>query len=267
MGVLNVTPDSFSDGGRWLDGPAAIAHGLELATHGADIVDVGGESTRPGADRPPVAEELRRVLSVVRELAAAGVVVSVDTMRAAVAEQALDAGARMVNDVSAGCADPDMLSLVAAAGVPYVGMHWRGHSDRMQDAAVYGDVVVEVIAHLRQRAEAALAAGVGPGQLVLDPGLGFAKEPAHNWALLGRLAEVVALGHPVLVGASRKSFLGSLLADTVTGDPRPAAEREAATAAVSTLCAAAGVWCVRVHEVPPNLDAVRVAARWAAEVR
>ncbi|WP_240136489.1 dihydropteroate synthase [Streptomyces sp. MUM 178J] len=265
MGVVNVTPDSFSDGGLSFAADAAVAHGLALLEQGADIVDVGGESTRPGAARPPVEEELRRVLPVVRELAAAGAIVSVDTMRAEVAARALDAGARLVNDVSGGLADPVMLPLAAGAGTPYVMMHWRGHSAGMQANARYDDVVSDVLDELRLRIEAALEAGIRPGCLIVDPGLGFAKAPEHNWELLGRLGEVRALGHPVLVGASRKSFLGQLLADRTTGQPRPARQRDAATAAVSVLAAAQGVWCLRVHDVASTLDAVRVTARWGVE--
>ncbi|MGW5434553.1 dihydropteroate synthase [Streptomyces sp. NPDC004059] len=266
MGVVNVTPDSFSDGGRSFAPQAAVAHGLALLEQGADIVDVGGESTRPGAARPPAEEELRRVLPVVRELAAAGATVSVDTMRAEVAARALDAGARLVNDVSGGLADPAMLPLMARANTPYVLMHWRGHSAGMQANARYDDVVTDVVDELRLRIDAALEAGVQPGRLIVDPGLGFAKTPGHNWELLARLGEVRALGRPVLVGASRKSFLGQVLADPTTGRPRPATSRDAATTAVSVLAAAQGVWCLRVHDVGSTLDAVRVTARWGAEV-
>ncbi|MFI1169817.1 dihydropteroate synthase [Streptomyces sp. NPDC020801] len=265
MGVVNVTPDSFSDGGSSFAADAAVAHGLALLEQGADIVDVGGESTRPGAIRPPVDEELRRVLPVVRELAAAGAIVSVDTMRAEVAARALDAGARLINDVSGGLADPAMLPLMARAGTPYVVMHWRGHSAGMEANALYDDVVTDVLDELRLRIEAALEAGIPPGCLIVDPGLGFAKEPEHNWRLLGRLGEILALGRPVLVGASRKSFLGRLLADDATGQPRPAWLRDAATTAVSVLAATKGVWCLRVHDVASTLDAVRVTARWGVE--
>ncbi|MFI6491131.1 dihydropteroate synthase [Streptomyces sp. NPDC050564] len=265
MGVVNVTPDSFSDGGPAFAADAAVAHGLALLEQGADIVDVGGESTRPGAVRPPVEEELRRVLPVVRELAAAGAIVSVDTMRSEVAARALAAGARLINDVSGGLADAAMLPLMARAGTPYLLMHWRGHAAGMQTNAVYGDVVTDVLDELRLRIQAALEAGIPPDCLIVDPGLGFAKEPEHNWELLGRLGEVRALGHPVLVGASRKSFLGRLLADEATGQPRPARQRDAATTAVSVLAAAQGVWCLRVHDVASTLDAVRVTARWGAQ--
>jgi dihydropteroate synthase len=266
MGVVNVTPDSFSDGGDWFGAGDAIAHGFDLAAQGADIVDVGGESTRPGAPRIDVDEELRRVGPVVAELAAAGVPVSVDTMRARVAEAALAAGARLVNDVSGGLADPQMTRLVAEAKVPYVVMHWRGHSRQMQDLAVYEDVVHEVRAELRQRVDAVLARGVGPELVIVDPGLGFAKLPEHNWSLLAALDEISQLGgagspFPVLIGASRKRFLGRLLAAS-DGAPRPFAGCDDATVAVSALAAAAGAWCVRVHTVPGNADAVRVAERW-----
>jgi len=261
MGVVNVTPDSFSDGGAFFDTGDAIAHGLELVAEGADLIDVGGESTRPGADRVPVEEELRRVLPVVRELAAAGALVSVDTMRAAVAEAALDAGAAVVNDVSGGRGDPAMVRLVAACRVPYVVMHWRGHSVDMQSRAVYGDVVAEVAAELRERFERVVEEGVDPSYIVLDPGLGFAKTAEHNWLLLTHLEALHALGRPLLLAASRKAFLGRLLAGP-DGTPRPLDERDEATAAVSALAASAGVFCVRAHAVRASLDAVRVAAAW-----
>ena len=266
MGVVNVTPDSFSDGGQWFEAGAAIGHGLELAAAGADLVDVGGESTRPGAIRVPEDEELRRVVPVVRGLADAGITVSVDTMRARVAEQAIATGARLVNDVSGGLADPDMMRVVAASGLPVVLMHWRGQSAGMQDQARYTDVTADVIAELRPRMDAALNAGVRPDHIILDPGLGFAKTGEHNWRLLAEMTTLVGLGFPVLVAASRKRFLGTLLADPATGADRPAAERDAASAALSAMIALAGVWCVRVHDVPPSLDAVRVAARWGQEV-
>jgi len=264
MGVVNVTPDSFSDGGQWYGADAAIAHGLDLAAQGADIVDVGGESTRPGAQRIDEATELRRVGPVVTELVRAGLTVSIDTMRARVAEFALDAGAQLVNDVSGGLADPDLPRLVAAAGVSYVVVHWRGHSHDMYARAVYADVVTEVRDELAKRVDAVVHAGVDPGRIVLDPGLGFGKRPEHNWPLLARLAELGTLAagtFPVLVGASRKGFLGRLLAGP-DGTPRPLADRDQATVAVTALAAAAGAWCVRVHQVPPNVDAVRVAAAW-----
>jgi dihydropteroate synthase len=266
MGVVNVTPDSFSDGGAWFGADSAIARGLELAAQGADIVDVGGESTRPGAQRVTAEEELRRVGPVIAGLARAGVPVSVDTMRAEVAEAALDVGARLVNDVSGGLADPEMPRLVAQAGVPYVVMHWRGHSHQMQDRAVYADVVGEVCQELRLRVDAVVAAGVDPAMIILDPGLGFAKLPEHNWALLTHLAELSRLGgagpaFPVLIGASRKRFLGRLLA-AADGSPRPFAGCDDATVAVTALAAAAGAWCARVHEVPANADAVRVGQAW-----
>ncbi len=266
MGVVNVTPDSFSDGGAWFGPDAAIAHGLELAAQGADIVDVGGESTRPGAQRIPAGEELRRVGPVISGLVQAGVPVSVDTMRAEVAEFALGAGACLVNDVSGGLADPQMPRLVARAGVPYVVMHWRGHSRRMQGRAVYHDVVREVAEELGQRITAVIAEGVDPAMIIVDPGLGFAKLPEHNWALLAGLPRLGRLGagwpqFPVLVGASRKRFLGRLLAGA-DGSPRPFSGCDDATVSVTALAAAAGAWCVRVHEVPGNADAVRVAEAW-----
>ncbi len=266
MGVVNVTPDSFSDGGAWFGTEAGISRGLELAAQGADIVDVGGESTRPGAQRIPADEELRRVVPVIAGLAGQGVPVSVDTMRAEVAEASLKAGARLVNDVSGGLADPDMARLIAGAGVPYVVMHWRGHSHQMQERAIYRDVVAEVCEELRQRVAAIVAAGADPGLIVIDPGLGFAKHPEHNWALLTHLDEVSRLGgsghaFPVLVGASRKRFLGKLLAGA-DGTPRPFTGCDDATVAVTALAAAAGAWCARVHDVPGNVDAAVVAEAW-----
>ncbi len=268
MGVVNVTPDSFSDGGEWFGAEAAISRGRQLAAQGADIVDVGGESTRPGAQRIPADEELRRVIPVITGLVGENVPVSVDTMRAEVAAAALDAGASLVNDVSGGLADPDMPRLVAQAGVPYVVMHWRGHSHQMQQRAIYADVVLEVCEELRHRVDAVISRGVDPSMIVVDPGLGFAKHPEHNWALLvnlDRLSHLDGAGHafPVLVGASRKRFLGRLLAGP-DGAPRSFAGSDDATVAVTALAAAAGAWCARVHEVPANSDAVRVAEAWRA---
>lgn len=263
MGVVNVTPDSFSDGGRWFRTAAGIEHAHRLIAEGADIIDVGGESTRPGAMRTSFEEEMRRVLPVVRSLAGSGAVVSIDTMRAAVADLAIQAGASMVNDVSGGQADAGMFHVVADAQVPYVVMHWRGHSDVMQFRAAYEDVVSDVRVELQRQTDAALAAGVRPEQLVIDPGLGFAKDSSQSWTLLGRLDELQRLGYPVLVGASRKRFLGELLA-AQEGHDRAVELRDDATAAVSALAAAAGAWCVRVHAVNASADAVRVAARWRA---
>ncbi|MFB9250034.1 dihydropteroate synthase [Sphaerisporangium melleum] len=268
MGVVNVTPDSFSDGGRWFDPDAAVRHGLQLVEQGADIVDVGGESTRPGAARVPLDEELRRVEPVVRALAAQGVTVSVDTMRAEVAEAAVQAGAALVNDVSGGLADPVMPQVVAASGVPYVVMHWRGHSHQMDARAVYSDVLVEVAEELRKRVDSVLAEGVAEHQIIIDPGLGFAKRTEHNWALLAGIGRLSELGFPLLIGASRKRFLGRLLAGP-DGVPRPFDESDDASLAVTALAAHAGAWGVRVHQVRPNADAVRVAAAWRSgeEVR
>jgi dihydropteroate synthase len=259
MGVVNVTPDSFSDGGRYFSADVAIAHGLELVAEGAAIVDVGGESTRPGAARVDPEEELRRVVPVVRGLVAEGVTVSVDTMRAATARAAVEAGATIVNDVSAGLADAEMAPLVAETGVRYVAMHWRGHSDRMDALATYGDVVAEVRDELSARIDQLLAHGVAPEQLVLDPGLGFAKTAEHNWALLGALEALTGLGYPVLIGASRKRFLGALLPDGASVE-----ERDLPTAVLSALVAAAGVWGVRVHDVRSTRVALDVAERLAA---
>jgi dihydropteroate synthase len=263
MGVVNVTPDSFSDGGAFADTATAVEHGLALAAAGADIVDVGGESTRPGAGRVSPDVELRRVQPVVAALAAAGVTVSIDTMRASTASAALDAGALIVNDVSGGRADKDLPVVVAEAGVPYVVMHWRAHSEQMQQQADYDDVVREVCDELRERVDDVVAAGVSPGAIVVDPGIGFAKTAEHNWALLAHLEALRGLGHPLLVGASRKSFLGALLADDA--GPRPTAGRDDATAAVTVVAAMAGAWGVRVHDVQASADAVRVVARLRAE--
>lgn len=261
VGILNVTPDSFSDGGRFLDRDAAVAHGVAMAAAGADLVDVGGESTRPGARRVDAGAETARVVPVVRDLVAAGVTVSVDTMRAVVAEAALEAGASVVNDVSGGRADGAMARVVAGAGVPWVLMHWRAHSAIMASYAGYEDVVAEVRTELIAQVDAAVLAGVDPAALVIDPGLGFAKNAGHNWALLRTLRALTDLGFPVLIGASRKRFLGSLLAE-VNGEPRPPEAREVATAAVSALAAVNGAWGVRVHDVAASMDAVAVAAAW-----
>lgn len=259
MGVVNVTPDSFSDGGQWFEPDAAIAHGRDLSAQGADILDVGGESTRPGANRPSLEEELRRVLPVVEELSRGGAVVSVDTMRAEVASRAVAVGASLINDVSGGKADPEMAAVAAAAAVPFIAMHWRGHSRDMQSKAVYADVAGEVCAELSARAEELQARGITPENIVLDPGFGFAKLAAHNWSLLRHLDQVVGLGYPVLVGTSRKAFLGRLgVAEGAA--PRPPLERDVATAATSMYAAQTGVWAVRVHHVPSTLDAMRVVA-------
>lgn len=270
MGVLNVTPDSFSDGGDHHaegDPTPAIERGLALVASGADLVDVGGESTRPGAQRVPPEVEHARVLPVVTALAGAGVVVSVDTTRADLARAAVDAGAQVVNDVSGGLADPGMAAAVAGSGAVYVASHWRGPSAVMNDLADYDDdggVVAAVVAGLRARVDALGAAGVDPRRIVLDPGLGFAKRGEHDLALLAALDQVVAIGHPVLVGASRKRFLGAALAGRGAGGDAgrlPAArERDDATAAVTALAAAAGAWAVRVHEPAASADAVRVVA-------
>ncbi|MGA4840416.1 dihydropteroate synthase [Streptomyces sp. G45] len=258
MGVVNVTPDSFSDGGRWFDTAAAVKHGIDLVAQGADLVDVGGESTRPGATRVDEDEELRRVVPVVRGLAAEGVTVSVDTMRASVAQQALAAGAVLVNDVSGGLADPDMVPVVAAARAPFVVMHWRGFLTDLHARPVYEDVVSEVVDELHARVEAAVAGGIAPERIVVDPGLGFSKDAEHDLALVARLDRLRSLGRPLLVAASRKRFLGRVLAGP-EGSPPPARERDAATAAISAIAAHQGAWAVRVHEVRATADAVRVA--------
>ncbi|MCM3556564.1 dihydropteroate synthase [Janibacter melonis] len=256
MGIVNVTPDSFSDGGRWYDEDAAVAHGLELVAQGATLVDVGGESTRPGAHRPDEDEEVRRVVPVVRRLADEGVAVSVDTMRTRVAAAAVEAGAAVINDVSGGLAEPEIASVVAGSDIPFVVMHWRGHSTDMYAAASYDDVVGEVCTELEQRVEVLLAAGLGEHQLVLDPGIGFAKTAEHNWELLAGLERVVALGRPVLLGTSRKGFLGKV--GRAVGAERPPLERDTATAVTTALAARTGVWAVRVHDVVASVDALDV---------
>ena len=267
MGVLNVTADSFSDGGRYLDVDAAVEHGMAMHRRGVDVVDVGGESTRPGADRIDPVVEAQRVVPVISALAAEGVVTSVDTMRASVAAAAIEAGVSIVNDVSGGRADSAMAGVVADGGLPWILMHWRaagsgflhtGPADR------YDDVVADVRSELLEQVDLAVTAGVDESALVLDPGLGFAKNAQHNWQLLRGLPELVATGFPVLVGASRKRFLGSLLADA-DGSPRPPDGREIATAVVSALAVAGGAWGVRVHDVQASLDAVAVVKAWQGD--
>lgn len=248
MGILNTTPDSFSDGGRFLDTALAVKHGLEMATLGADIIDVGGESTRPGADRISLEEEQRRTLPVVKALVSEGLTVSIDTMNSATAAAAVEAGAKIVNDVSGGLADPAMSKVVSALGCTYVAMHWRGHSKGMNQLAQYQDVIAEVMSELASRVESLLAAGIRRENLVLDPGIGFAKEPEHNWALLAQIERLFELNFPLLVGASRKRFLAEIAGE----------DRDDASAAISALMAKAGVWGVRVHDVRRTKQAIEV---------
>lgn len=258
MGVLNVTPDSFSDGGEYLAPTDAIARGKELIAQGADIIDVGGESTRPGATRVSTAEEINRTISVIAGLRDQGAVLSIDTMRSEVARLAVENGVGIVNDVSGGLADEAMLATVAELDVPYVIMHWRAHSEQMEQFTYYGNVVAEVVEHLARRIRAAETVGVDPSKIIVDPGLGFAKRPEHNWELLRHFDDLRALGHPILVGASRKRFLR--LAVTKSGsEPREFDDLAGATDAVSALMAHAGAWAVRVHDVPGTLDAVTIA--------
>lgn len=261
MGVVNVTPDSFSDGGRWATTELAVAHGRQLIAQGADLLDVGGESTRPGARRVDLAEEQNRVLPVIRELAAAGVAVSVDTIHAATAAAAIEAGAVIVNDVSGGLADPAMACVLADAGVVYICQHWRGDPRTMDGLTDYGgDVLAGVEAELRARLDHLADAGLADEQVVIDPGLGFAKTHEQSWRLLAATARLREdLRRPVLIGASRKRFLALALPDDVAADPLA---RDAATAATTALAAAAGAWAVRVHEVPASRDAVRTASLW-----
>ncbi len=255
MGILNVTPDSFADGGRYIESVAAIERGLEMLSEGADIIDVGGESTRPGADRVSPEEEQRRVLPVIQALAQAGAIISVDTMRASTAHMAIEKGARIVNDVSAGLSDEVMLKTVATLDCPYIAMHTRGTSKTMKSLSQYSDVVTEVASELQNRMSAALEAGIKANNLIADPGLGFAKEAEHNWALLNNLASIQALGYPVLVGASRKRFLGALV-----GTENPD-EREAASIAITYALAARGIWGVRVHSVKSHREAIAVSGK------
>lgn len=253
MGILNVTPDSFADGGRFASFDTALKRGLEMLEEGVDIIDVGGESTRPGSHSITIDEELQRVIPVIEALASSGAVISIDTKRAITASEAVKAGALIVNDVSAGLSDPEMLATVASLGCPYIAMHTRGESADMQLRAVYGDVVKEVVDELRERASACLAAGISPANLILDPGIGFAKESEHNWAILNDLDAFKAIGYPVLIGVSRKRFLGKLVGAERTD------ERESATIALTALLAKRGIWGVRVHSVKPHKDAIAVA--------
>jgi dihydropteroate synthase len=268
MGVVNATPDSFSDGGRYLNAEAAVAHGLRLRAEGADILDVGGESTRPGAERVDPAVERERVLPVVRALADAGCVVSIDTMNAGTAVAAVAAGARIVNDVSGGLADPGMLAAVAPTGAEVVLGHWRGPSADMYAKAEYADVVADVLGELSRRVEAAAAAGIAPSRVILDPGIGFGKLGDQNWAALRGTTRLVGLGSRVLIGTSRKRFLAEALA-TTDGEPAEVDERrrDLATAVTSVLAAQAGAWGVRVHDVASTVDALRVAQAWKGESR
>ena len=244
MGILNVTPDSFADGGRHNDLEAAVARGLEMIAEGVDIIDIGGESTRPGADRVSEAEEISRTIPVITELAKHGVRISIDTMRASTAEAAIKAGASIINDVSGGLADSEMLQTAARLQVPYIAMHWRGQSKDMNSKAIYGDVVSDVISELNERIEAALDAGIQKDKLIIDPGLGFAKDAEHNWAIIDSIERFVALGYPVLVGGSRKRFLGGETPD----------EREQATIDLTKRLGTTGVWAVRVHSVKPHKE-------------
>ena len=254
MGVLNVTPDSFSDGGDYLDTRDAIDRGMELAAQGADIVDVGGESTRPGAERVTPEEEQFRVMPVVSALTAAGVAVSIDTMNASTAILAVESGAQFINDVSGGLADFFMPRTAASTGVTYIASHWRGHSSDMDTKAIYKDAPTDIRRELLNRANALLEAGIERDKLVLDPGLGFAKTAEHNWQMLGRMEELMALGYPILVGASRKRFLTALLTEDSTLD-----DRDNASVAVSVLAANAGAWGVRVHDVARTFAALRAS--------
>ena len=244
MGILNVTPDSFADGGRHNDFAAAVARGLEMIAEGVDIIDIGGESTRPGAERVSEAEEIERTIPVIIELAQHGARISIDTMRSSTAEAAINAGASIINDVSGGLADPQMLQTAARLQVPYIAMHWRGQSKDMNSKAVYNDVVVDVISELQERIDAALAAGIQHANLIIDPGLGFAKDTQHNWEILDSVDKFVAMGYPVLVGGSRKRFLGGDSPD----------EREQATIELTKRLATTGVWAVRVHSVKPHKE-------------
>ncbi len=259
MAILNVTPDSFSDGGKWADTDSAIERGIELHDAGADVIDVGGESTRPGADRVHTAQEQARVIPVISELTARGISVSIDTMNAETARAAAAAGVSIINDVSGGLADPEMYRVVAEAGLYYIAMHWRGHSHDMQALATYDDVVIDVRSELKTRVAELLVWGVDPAKVILDPGLGFAKTAEHNWKLLGHLSELRSLGYPVLVGASRKRFLADVMPNGA-----PTVARDEPTAMITTLAAQAGVWGVRVHDVASTRVALAVWSSWHA---
>ena len=244
MGILNVTPDSFADGGRHNDFDAAVARGLEMIAEGVDIIDIGGESTRPGADRVTEAEEIQRTIPVITELAKHGAKISIDTMRASTAEAAVKAGAAIINDVSGGLSDPQMLQTAARLQLPYIAMHWRGQSKDMNSKAIYTDVVADVISELQERVDAALDAGIKQGNLIIDPCLGFAKDAQHNWEIIDAIDQFVEMGYPVLVGGSRKRFLGGDSPD----------EREQATIELTKRLATTGVWAVRVHSVKPHKE-------------
>ena len=248
MGILNVTPDSFADGGRHNDFEAAVHRAHEMLEEGVDIIDIGGESTKPGAERVSEAEEFDRVIPVIKELAKSGVRISIDTMRASTARAAIEAGAQIINDVSGGLADPGMLTTAAQLQAPYIAMHWRGHSKDMNSLAVYDDVVKDVISELQERISAALDAGITKDKLIIDPGLGFAKDAQHNWDIIDSIDQFVAMGYPVLIGASRKRFLGGDNPD----------EREAATIRLTKRLSTSGIWGVRVHSVKPHKDALKV---------
>ena len=257
MGILNVTPDSFADGGRHFTTETAIARANQMIEEGVDIIDVGGESTRPGAERVDEDEERRRVIPVITEIAKLGAVISIDTMRATIAKEAIEAGASYVNDVSGGLADSKMSSLIASSpGVQYIAMHWRGHSQSMAEKAQYNDVVSDVRRELATRTEVLVSEGVGPDQIIIDPGLGFAKESDHNWELLQGLDRIALLGFPMLIGASRKRFLGELLGGV------PTDQRDVASVAITVMLASKGVWGVRTHSVKPHKDAIKVVDRW-----
>lgn len=258
MGILNVTPDSFADGGRYSTTDLALKRAEEMMSEGVEIIDVGGESTKPGADRITQAEEVARVIPVIKELAKKDTPISIDTTRASVAEQAIKLGISYVNDVSGGLADPEMYKLIAKhPKVQYIIMHWRAHSKTMQDHAIYKDVVKEVKEELEERIEDAIKAGVNPDQIIIDPGLGFAKLPEHNWELLRNIDRIALLGYPILIGASRKRFLGEL-----TGSSNPD-DREAASIAVTAMVAKQGVWGVRTHSVKPHRDAIATVNSFA----
>jgi dihydropteroate synthase len=247
MGILNVTPDSFADGGKHFTFEHAVQRGLEMIEEGVDIVDIGGESTRPGADRVSAEEEERRVIPVIEALVGKGADISIDTMRASIARKAVEAGAVIVNDVSGGAADPDMFATVSDLGCKYTLMHWRGHSKEMNSLAQYDDVVKEVIEEVTLQLDKALAAGIKRENIVLDPGLGFAKDAEHNWEILNRLDEFIALGYPVLIGHSRKRFIGGETPD----------QREAGTLKISESLVGRGIWAVRVHSVAPHVELVK----------
>jgi dihydropteroate synthase len=255
VGVLNVTPDSFSDGGLFSDTNAAVKYAQDLIQNGADLIDVGGESTRPGASRITTLEEQKRVIPVIKELTSLGIITSIDTMNSETALVAVNAGAQMVNDVSGGLADENMHKCVADLNVPYVLMHWRGHSTVMDNLATYSDVVTEVVNEIQIQVDKAIKSGIDRNKIVIDPGLGFAKNPEHNWEILKKFTELHQLNLPIYIGASRKRFLTDFAIPRGSLEPK---DRDIATSIISSYVSLNGAWAVRVHDVLANSAAVKI---------